>query len=105
MQTNNKLRDALERIASIPMPPPIELAQQTAVEMRDVAIAALAAPRLNCEVGTVEEQAQRFNDYCHKQGNSCSVGRSKGACPMFKGYKVDCAIVWSQSLYEKGGAK
>lgn len=44
MQTNNRLRDALERIASFPMPPPIELAQQTAVEMRDVAIAALAAP-------------------------------------------------------------
>ena len=71
--------------------------------MRTVASAcraALALPRLNCEVGTVEEQAQRFNDYCHKQGNSCCIGRSKGACPMFRGYKVDCALVWSQTPYE-----
>lgn len=75
------------------------------LELRRKVDAALAAPPRNCEVGTAEEQARRFNDYCHKQGNSCSVGRSKGACLMFKGHKVDCAIVWSRSPYEKGGAK
>lgn len=43
------MREALEQIASIPMPPPIEQAQQTAAEMRDIAIAALAEPPRNCD--------------------------------------------------------
>lgn len=44
-----KMREVLEQIASIPMPPPIHLAQQCAREMREKAIAALAAPRRNCD--------------------------------------------------------
>lgn len=69
-------------------------------QLFDVANAALAEPLRNCEVGTAEEQAERFNDYCHKQGNRCCVGRCKESCPVFRGYKVDCAIVWAQMPYE-----
>lgn len=83
MQANNRLRDALERIASIPMPPPIELAQQTAVEMRDVAIAALAAPPHTgkwkngnkqdiCNMAamrkTLEEMAAELEDLANREG-------------------------------------
>ena len=98
-----KMREALEQIASIPMPPPIHLAQQCAREMREKAIAALAEPPRECDVGTAEEQAQRFNDYCKKQGDGCCIGKGKGACPIFKGYGVDCGIVWAQMPYEEGG--
>ena len=66
---------------------------------------ALAAPPRNCDVGTVEEQAQRFNDYCTKQGDGCCIVGGKGACPIFKGYRVDCGIVWAQMPYESEVAK
>lgn len=65
---------------------------------------ALKEPLMNCEVGTVEEQAQRFNDYCKKQSNGCCIGKSKGTCPIFKGYKIDCGLVWSQTPYEESEA-
>ena len=104
MQTNNRLCDALERIASIPMPPPIELAQQTAVEMRDVAIAALAEPLRNCDVGTAEEQTRRMEaEYCHIQ-KSCYESPSGRECPLHKA-EVDCRLIWAQMPYGEGGAK
>lgn len=62
---------------------------------------ALALPRRNCDVGTAEEQAERFNDYCKKQGKGCWIGKSKGSCPIFKGYKIDCGLVWAQMPYEE----
>lgn len=61
--------------------------------------AALAAPLRNCDVGTAEEQAERFNDYCRKQGNGCCIGKGKGTCPIFKRYKIDCGLVWAQMPY------
>lgn len=104
MQTNNKLREALEMIASFPMPPPIELAQQTAVEMRDVAIAALVKPLRNCDVGTAEEQTRRMEaEYCHVQ-KSCYESPSGRECPLHKA-EVDCRLIWAQMPYGEGGAK
>lgn len=44
-----KMREVLEQLASIPMPPPIHLAQQCAIEIREKAIAALAEPPRNCD--------------------------------------------------------
>lgn len=100
MQTNNKLREALERIASFPMPPPIELAQQTAVEMRDVAIAALAEPVRNCEVGTAEEQSRRFCDFCRPRLEPCD------RCVCLDGSrKGRCEFVWAQMPYDEGETK
>ena len=46
------------------------------VEIRDIAKAALAEPAKNCEVGTVEEQAKRLNEWCN--GRHCINCRFKG---------------------------
>ena len=73
-------------------------------QLWDIANAALAAPSRQCDVGTAEEQAIRFNDYCKKQGDGCCIGKGRGACPIFKGYKIDCGLVWSQTPYEESEA-
>jgi hypothetical protein len=65
----------------------------------DKAKAALAEPLLNCEVGTAEEQEDRFADFCRK--HECTMN-----CPIKKkwsGHKPSCGILWSQMPYEKGG--
>ena len=63
-------------------------------------------PRRNCDVGTAEEQAKRFYDFCdgymHKTGyESC------GTCPLWTSGAVgdDCELKWAQMPYEEGGAK
>ena len=62
----------------------------------------IGRPLRNCDVGTDVEQADRFNKFCGKQGDECAIG-GKGNCPIFKGHKVDCGIVWAQLPYEKEG--
>ena len=74
---------------------------------------ALAAPRLNCEVGTAEEQSERMNKFCLKYWkNGCNK-----MCPLNhdRGEGIVCALAWAQMPYEessfakatedKGGAK
>ena len=63
--------------------------------------AALSAPPRNCDVGTAEEQAERFAEYCDSEAckrNRCK-SRAKALCI------ERCAIAWSQMPYEKGGSK
>ena len=71
-------------------------------QIRKWAEAALAEPPRNCDVGTTEEQEQRFElfcyqDYCNKK------------CPLYGKTKIGgecgCAIDWAQMPYEEGGAK
>lgn len=61
------------------------------------ASAALSYPPRNCDVGTIVEQAKRFDVYCHSEGGLCSVCDS---C-------AECVIAWMQMPYEeaKGDAK
>ena len=63
MEMNNKLREALmqiyDRVNSLD-----ENCGVDPVEIRDIARAALSAPLRNCDVGTAEEQAQRFEAFC-----------------------------------------
>jgi hypothetical protein len=54
---------------------------------------ALAEPLRNCDVGTAEEQAERFEAYCDSHTN-CAY------CPL-KGQQ--CVLAWAQMPYEKGG--
>lgn len=60
---------------------------------------ALAAPRRNCDVGTIEEQLQRFEAYCsaHEPCESCPLDRPR-ATP-------SCGVHWSQLPYEEGAGK
>ena len=57
----------------------------------------LEIPKRNCEVGTAEEQIERFCDYCWKcDGINCNH-RLDIDSVIYK-----CAIKWSQMPYEKG---
>lgn len=55
----------------------------------------LSAPPRNCDVGTAEEQFERFDRWCNSRviENCCGVCCRK------------CLIAWSQMPYEGGGEK
>lgn len=91
------MREALEHIAAIPMPPPNELAQSIAVEMREVAIAALAKPPRNCDIYTTEDAV----DTATVTVRDCS------ACPRIdmEAPCVFCMVRWLLAPAKKGGAK
>jgi hypothetical protein len=68
----------------------------------DKAKATLAKhPLRNCDVGTAEEQEQRFIALCNKQHDDCFM------CPVQNNIKAqcDCKFVWSQMPYEKEGER
>ena len=55
----------------------------------------------NCDVGTAEEQARRYEELCdsHTCGSICS----RSGCPL---YAYDCSpFAWAQMPYEEGGAE
>lgn len=61
----------------------------------------LSRPTRNCDVGTAEEQAQRFKKFCYIYPLNCR------GCP-FKNIANthnECAIFWLQMPYEEGGAR
>ena len=102
METNNKLREALmqiyDRVNSLD-----ENCGVDPVEIRDISRAALSEPVKNCEVGTPDEQADRFQKFCLSRTqpwHGCD-----GTCPLLMSEK--CALNWAQMPYEaqKGGAK
>ena len=82
---------------------------------------ALAAPPRNCDVGTAEEQVERFKEYCQSnmQYYRDMFGTHEGAggwdcredCPI--GKMVDkndsfcdhCELLWAQMPYKEGGEK
>lgn len=59
--------------------------------------AALALPRRNCDVGTAEEQVERFRKLCismHDNVHHCKQ------CPL-EGVSAICEFKWSQMPYEE----
>lgn len=59
--------------------------------------AALSAPPRNCDVGTADEQARRYEELCdsHTCGSICSGS----CCPL---YDYDCSpFAWAQMPYEE----
>ena len=65
----------------------------------DITDAALAKPPRNCDVGTAEEQARRYEELCdsHTCGSICSGS----CCPL---YDYDCSpFAWAQMPYEDRG--
>ena len=59
---------------------------------------AISAPPRNCDVGTAEEQSERFIEFC--AGKDC--GRT---CPLSDDYYSRCEFAWEQMPYEEGEAK
>ena len=111
MQTNSKLREALveiidylEPIRKWTMPSKKNHTRLTALfaavdTVYTKAKAALAEPVKNCEVGTVEEQEDRFRRYCNSRGTFC------GDCPLYNNRRGECRFAWAQMPYEEGGDK
>ena len=64
-----------------------------------------ANPIRNCDVGTAEEQQNRFREFCrrYESKGECGIGRSKAACPAFHGCRnPDCSLWWAQMPYTEG---
>lgn len=55
------------------------------------------APPRNCDVGTADEQKERFRRFC--------LSRNCSDC-QFGNYEYgECSVYWSQMPYEEGGAE
>ena len=82
--------------------------------------AALAEPPRNCEVGTAEEQAERFKNFCRNHQFISSDSEdgfppvyvcSNESCPLHDYYiahgEDNCELAWAKMPYveKKGGAK
>jgi len=68
------------------------------------------SPKRNCDVGTLTEQQQRFQDFCEKMQHTDKA--CCGGCPIvylrMKGViSNSCELAWAQMPYEakEGGAK
>lgn len=69
----------------------------------EVTKSALAAPPRQCDVGTPEEQAERYEVFCLKYFAQYSSVRPCSDCP-FAGQEDSCQFAWAQMPYEEGGA-
>ena len=69
--------------------------------------AALSAPPRNCDVGTSEEQAERFYAFCgYHRFQSGIKGMCSSLCPCIRCRDMcNCITTWSQMPYEEGGAE
>lgn len=98
MDANNKLREALEMFCGYSATV-LNTGMFNRVHLEALlnkAKAALASPRLNCEVGTPSEQYQRFLKYCKKNTGGCDrADRYSNPCAY-------CFSQWAQMPYKKG---
>ena len=73
-------------------------------EVNDViteAKAALAEPLRNCDVGTAEEQTERFKDLCRKYRRGPGPRANCKGCPIqHESPHVGCTFAWAQMPYE-----
>lgn len=69
---------------------------------RNAMVSALAAPARNCDIGTADEQTERFVSFCDKNGRIDGVPRCE-VCPLLNAR--DCSLVWAQMPSEEGGAR
>lgn len=101
METNNKLREALTRVKKIAaayINCHDDEIDRVATEIVATCDSDLAEPMRNYEVGTVEEQAKRFAEYCESE-----VCRRKRCKSRAKALCIEhCALEWAQLPYEKG---
>lgn len=70
-------------------------------EMMDIIKDALSAPPRNCDVGTAEEQDERFDAFCERYAPRCE----NCPCCLWNMIGGACSIKWAQMPYEEGGEK
>lgn len=100
------MRKALEKIVRIAEEwdtPGIHAVQVTLYRILEAARAALAAPARNCDVGTAEEQDERFDAFCARYyGTNDMSGDNCRICPLSP---MECKFAWAQMPYEKEGGR
>ena len=106
METNNKpavgnvakLRETLDEIRVAAMSD----YEPDADYLINTCNAALSAPPRNCDVGTANEQYERWQVFCGRYDNNCTGCPCDDGCTCNLGY---CFSKWAQMPYEEGGAK
>lgn len=86
----------------------VEAIWQRRQEIVSQARAALDAPPRNCDVGTPEEQAKRFQIFCQTHHEPWRIGMIKNECkcPCLQDNGRSCNyFVWAQMPYKEGGAE
>ena len=88
-----------------------EVAQRNSTEEEGkvmlVNIEAVAMPPRNCDVGTPEQQAKRFEEFCNS--HTCTMGDCKVQESWHHLFcdcgleKVSCGLIFAQMPYEEGG--
>ena len=93
------MRAALERVIEIAKREWDAFRETAAMkEMHDICEAALASPPRNCDVGTAEEQFERWQSFCDKFDDDC-----KGCpCDGHSSSLTYCFSKWAQLPYEEG---
>ena len=105
--SNEKLREALELMTDLfdkgvictsyaNTPEEIEQIE----ELYRKSKAALSGPPRQCDVGTSQEQARRYQEFCDSQDCDCID------CPaQWRTSTRECPFVWAQMPYKEGGEK
>ena len=81
--------------------------QQDIRKAHEAVNAALTAPPRNCDVGTAEEQAERFYAFCgYHRFQSGIKGMCSSLCPCIRCRDMcNCITTWAQMQYEEGDVK
>lgn len=100
-----KMREALQKIRKIA---DINICESVGdysdKRIIEIADAALSAPPRQCDVGTAEEQADRFREFC-KKGKLPQFAQS-AYCARECSCRdaADCKFAWAQAPYAQEGA-
>ena len=70
-------------------------------ESQKMLCAVLAAPPRNCDIGSPEEQSDRFANLCDSH-SGCSQCPVQSLWNFDNGHKPSCGVLWAQMPYEKG---
>ena len=90
-----KMREILEKIVELTAP--CEGVTSIELQVQAEALTALSEPPRNCDVGTAEEQAERFNHQCFRH----HTGRCSPHCSTLPAKTIsECVLKWSQMPYE-----
>ena len=100
MKANNKaMFKALDKIHLIAKTNINEcVGDKSDIHIVELVEAALAEPARNCDIGTPEEQCDRFEDYCAEHGDWEEYDVCVN-CPLKDAH--DCRIAWMNLPYKK----
>lgn len=97
VNNNRKMREALKRIVAVCADAEVTDCQAREI-VEDLAGEALSAPARNCDVGTAEEQNERFRRFCSRHwGTNSMDGDTCEFCPLSS---MECKFTWAQLPYE-----